>query len=261
VFPGSTDFVARLGSRGSVPGEVRSSWGIAEYVALLSPELEPSSEVEPVETPDIGRLDPARLQALLTAMARPPSAELNKARLAAAAGIPATTVSPYVDTLVRLGLVRLLPGSSSPLTRRAIARPRVVFADPSLARRLAGVEPAALLQMSGRARLAPLLEGLAIVELLDQQRTSSVDFRLTHLRERNGLAVDLLVELPDETIYGIEIRTAGAFRPHQFDALEALATRAGSRFRGGIVLSTATVGLKYRPGMWVLPLSALWEWE
>ncbi|GAB2974668.1 DUF4143 domain-containing protein [Nocardioides montaniterrae] len=251
------DFVARLGSRASEPGEVRSAWTIAEYVdALAGPVAEPLEG--PAET---GRLDRARLRALLTSMAQPPSAELNMARLGAAAGIPGTTIAPYVALLERLGLIHLLPGTSSSVAKRPIARPRVLHADPALARHLGGVPTGELLQMSGRARLAPLLEGLAIVALLRQRATSSVEFGLTHLRERNGLAVDLLVELSDDTVYGIEIRTAAAFRPHQFSALEALARRAGSRFRGGIVLNTAPVGFKYRPGLWVLPISSIWDWE
>ncbi|MCL2541983.1 MAG: DUF4143 domain-containing protein [Nocardioidaceae bacterium] len=250
-----TDFVARLGSRASVPDEVRSAWSIAEYVAALTgPATEPRLD-------DIGRLDAERMRALLRVMARSPSAELNRTALAAAADIAPTTIPPYVGALVRLGVVRLLPGTRSPVAKRAIGRPRCVFDDPALACLLSGTTAADLVQMSGRARLAPLLEGMAAVELMRQRATSTVDFDLTHLRERNGLAVDLLVELADGSVYGIEIRTAAAFRPHQFRSLEALAARAGSRFRGGIVLNTATAGFKYRPGLWVLPISALWDWQ
>jgi predicted AAA+ superfamily ATPase len=259
--------VARLGSRASVPGEVRSRWGIAEYVGLLGDRADGVAAQQRLHALAHGparrlrRLDPERLLALAAALARPPSAELNKARLADAAGIPATTISAYLDVIERLGVVRLLPGTRSSVAKRAIGRPRAFFDDAALARHLTGAAPAELLQMSGRARLAPLLEGVAVVELLRQQATSSVGFRLTHLRERNGLAVDLLVELPDETVYGIEIRTAAGFRPHQVASLEALAVRAGSRFRGGIVLNTAPVGFKYSPGLWALPISALWDWD
>ncbi|KAA1421440.1 DUF4143 domain-containing protein [Nocardioides humilatus] len=249
------DFVARLGSRASVPDEVRSAYGVEDYVALLAGGDELSLDLRR------GRLAPSGLLALLGAMAHPPSAELNKARLAAMAAIPPTTSTPYVDALVDLGVVRLVPGARSAVTKRAIGRPRAVFDDPALARRLAGDSTAALVELGARARLAPYLEGIVAAELLRQQPTSEVEFRLTHLRERNGLEVDLLVELPDETVYGVEVRTAAGFRPHQFRNLEALAVRAGSRFRGGIVLNTAPVGFKYRPGMWGLPISALWEWD
>jgi predicted AAA+ superfamily ATPase len=249
------DFVARLGSRGSVPGEVRSSFGFEEYVGLLA-----SGDGLPTDLRR-GRLAPSGLLALLRAMARPPSAELNKARLAAMAGIPPTTIAPYIDAVVDLGIVRLVPGARADVAKRAIGRPRAVFDDPALARRLAGDSTAALTELGARARLAPYLEGIVAAELLRQRDTSEVDYRVGHLRERNGLEVDLLVELPDDTVYGIEVRTAAGFRPHQFRALEALAVRAGSRFRGGIVLNTASVGFKYRPGMWGLPISSLWEWD
>lgn len=261
------DFVARLGSRASVPGEVRSRWGVQEYVDLLvrdrsrpDADIEASLRRTALDARSLRRLHPGRLLAVLRAMARPPTAELNKSRLAAAAGIPATTVAPYVAVAERLGVVRLLPGARAVVAKRPVARPRVVFADPAVARHLAGYDERRLAELDGRPLLAPLLEGVAIAELLRQRETSAVGYRLAHLRERNGLEVDVLVELPDDTVYGIEIRTAASFRPHQFRALEHLAERAGPRFRGGIVLNTAPVGFKYRPGMWGLPISALWEW-
>ena len=266
VWTGATsgsDFVARLGSRASVPEEVFSSWGVAEYVAVMAREEGIDEELHATAygaARTLRRLDPHRLLALLEAMARPPSAELNKARLAERAGIPATTISPYIEVAERLGVVRLLPGTRASVAKRAVGRPRVLFVDPAVARHLAGVSADQLTKFDGRARLAPLLEGVAITELLRQRSTSGVDYRLGHLRERNGLEVDLLVELPDDTVYGIEIRTAAGFRPHQFRSLEALAVRAGSRFRGGIVLNTASVGFRYGPGMWGLPISALWDW-
>jgi len=264
VQTAESDFVLRLGSRASVPGEVRSTWGVPEYVALMAREAGIDEELHQLAYGagrSLRRLDPARLLALVTAMARRPSAELNKARLAEAARIPATTISPYIDVVERLGLVRLLPGTRASVARRAIGRPLVLFDDPAVARHLAGVSPRRLAELESRSRLAPLLKGVALVELLRQRDTSAVAYRLGHLRERNGLEVDVLVELPDDTVYGVEIRTAASFRPHQFRALEALAVRAGSRFRGGIVLNTAPVGFKYRPGMWVLPISALWDWD
>lgn len=258
----ATDFVARLGSRASVPGEVRSSWNLERYVGLLAGGDGVGAELaRTVRDGRLGRLDPDRLLALLEAMARSPSAELNQARLAAMAGIPATTLAPYVDAAVRLGLILLVPGSRAMVTKRPIARPRVVFADPALACHLAAEEPAHLAQFAARNRLASYLEGIVYAELLRQRDTSAVRFGVSHLRERNGLTVDLVVELPDETVYGIEVRTAASLRPHQFRGLEALAARAGWRMRGGIVFNTAAAGHEYRADLWSLPISALWDWD
>ena len=240
-------FLDLLRSRATVPAEVGSSWGIAEYVgALAAPRPEPVLD-------GIGRLDRGRLRALVRAMAQPPSAEINRARLAKLLDIPASTLPPYIDALERLGVVLLVPGTRSAVAKRAISRPRVVFTDPAQARELAGLSAAQLVLMSGRARLAPLLYGMVAVALRDQ------GLRVTHLRERNGLKVDLLVELPDETVYGLEVRTAAGVRPHQFAALESLANRAGPRFRGGVVLNTAPVGHEHAHRLWSLPISSVWE--
>ncbi|GAA3646895.1 hypothetical protein GCM10022237_02950 [Nocardioides ginsengisoli] len=258
----AADFVARLGSRGSVPGEVHSTWDLPAYVGALARPVT-DDEVERIvrRARAVRRTDPDRLTAILAALADPPVGELNKARLGAAAGIPPTTVGPYVDVLVELGVVQLLPGCRSSAAKRAIGRPRAVYADPSLARHLYGVPAEQLAEFGGRRRLTPLLVGLVAAELLRQRATSAVDYRLSYLRERNGLAVDLVVELRDDTCYGLEVRTAASLRPHQFAGLQALERRAGSRFRGGVVLNTAATGHQYGPRLWGLPISALWDWD
>ncbi|WP_418064061.1 DUF4143 domain-containing protein [Pimelobacter simplex] len=256
------DFVARLGSRGSVPGEVRSTWDVPAYVAATQ-RAGLDDEVAAIERRARARrrMDPDRLHAILGALADPPAGELNKARLGAVAGIPPTTVSPYVDVLVELGVVVLLPGSRAAAAKRAIGRPQAVVADPALARHLAGRSAAELTEFAGRRALAPLLRASVAAELLRQRPTSAVEHRVAYLRERNGLAVDLVIELPDDSLYGLEVRTAASLRPHQFVALEALARRAGPRFRGGVVLNTATVGHQYGPRLWGLPISSVWDWQ
>ncbi|GAA1520004.1 hypothetical protein GCM10009788_24780 [Nocardioides humi] len=254
------DLVARLGSRALVPGEVRTDWEVPDYLGLLARDGV-AAELDDVvrRARALRRLDPDRMRAVLSALADPPAAELNKARIAAAAGLPVTSLSPYVDLLVRLGVLDLLPGCRAAVAKRAIGRPQAVFADPAVARHLAG-DPVSLLgELAGRRRLQPLLRGMVAVELLRQRDTSAVEHRVSYLRERNGLEVDLVVELPDDSLFGIEVRTAAALRPHQFTALHALARRAGGRFRGGVVLNTAARGHRYGPRMWSLPIAAVWE--
>lgn len=255
----AADFVARLGSRGTVPAEVRSTWDVPRYVAATAREVT-GDDLERIlgRARSVRRTDPDRLRALLTALAHPLMGELNHARLGAATGIPPTTLGPYVDVLVETGVVRLLPGSRSASAKRAIGRPQVVFEDVALARHLAGHAPAELAEFSGRRRLAPLLRTMVAGELLRQQATSVVEHRVSHLRERNGLAVGLVVELPDDTLYGLEVVTAAGLRPHQFDRLRALARRAGPRFRGGVVLTTGGAGHQVGPRLWGLPIATVW---
>jgi predicted AAA+ superfamily ATPase len=256
----SADFVARLGSRAPAPDEVRSAWELGDYLARLDrPGAADELSAIVRRARRRRRLDPDRLHAVLAALADPPAAELNKARIAAAAGLPVTTLSPYVDVLVHLDVVRLLPGCRAAVAKRAIGRPAAVFADPGLARHLTGASSAALEDLGGRRLLTDLLRGAVAAELLRQRETARVEHRVSHLRERNGLEVDLVIELPDDTLFGIEVRTAASLRPHQFASLHALARRAGGRFRGGVVLNTATRGHRYGARLWSLPIATVWD--
>ncbi|MCR1786231.1 DUF4143 domain-containing protein [Nocardioides carbamazepini] len=256
----SADFVARLGSRAPAPEEIRSAWELDDYLARLDrPGAADELAAVTRRARRLRRLDPDRLHAVLVALADPPAAELNKARIAAAAELPVTTLAPYVDVLVHLDVLRLLPGCRAAVAKRAIGRPAAVFADPSLARHLTGATSADLAELGGRRLLAALLRGAVAAELLRQRGTSVVEHRVSHLRERNGLEVDLVIELPDDSLFGIEVRTAASLRPHQFTALHALARRAGGRFRGGVVLNTASRGHRYGARMWSLPIATIWE--
>ena len=91
----TADFVARLGSRATVPHEVRSAWDVDRYVGALARPVTDDALRRIVDgARSLRRTDPRRLLALLAALARPPMTELNHARLGAATGIPATTLQP-----------------------------------------------------------------------------------------------------------------------------------------------------------------------
>jgi len=254
------DLIARLGSRALTPHEVHTAWDLPDYVSLLHRD-DLGADVEEIvaRARDLHRVDSARLRAVMTALADPPGAELNRARIAAAAGVPATTLAPYIEVLVDLGVVALVPGCRSSIAKRAIGRPRAVHTDPALARHLSARRYTGRTDLAARTWLLPHLRALVMAELVAQQATSSVPHRISHLRERNGLAVDVVVELPDERVFGIEVRTAAGLRPHQFDALQALGRRAGSRMIGGVVLNTASRGHRYGPALWSLPIAAIWS--
>lgn len=264
------DLLARLGSRGTDPSDVRGPLDPVAYVDLVAPAPAGSGASRDVLLADVvarargrRRIDPERLRALAVALASAPAAEVNHADLARRTGIAATTLPPYVELLAELGVVALVPGARSPVARRAIARPRVVWPDPAAPAVLAGLDRAHLLDLGGRRPLAALLRAAVGAELLAQSAAPvAAPNRVAHLRERNGLEVDWLLELPDDSVVGVEVRTAGAFRPHQFARLEALQARVGSRLRLGVVLLAAGRGHRYRPGLWTLPLSAAWgdEW-
>ena len=103
------------------------------------------------------------------------------------------------------------------------------------------------------------LEGLVASELLKQRTWSAAKFELYHYRDIDGSEVDLVVELSDGNVVGIEVKAASSFQARQFDGLVRLRDRLGDRFVAGIVLNTGTEGYRYAPRLWGLPVAALWE--
>lgn len=91
------------------------------------------------------------------------------------------------------------------LTRREIGRPKSLIAGPALALRLAGIRPAQLLPLTAD-QFGHHLEALAASELLKQQGWIEQEYQLHHYCGRDGLEVDIVVELADGGIIGIESR-------------------------------------------------------
>ncbi|RFA11489.1 hypothetical protein B7R21_12325 [Subtercola boreus] len=202
---------------------------------------------------------PARLQAVMRLIAANQAGELVKARIADQAGIPATSMTGYLDVLETLFLTATLPPWTPNLTRREVGRAKAIVADPSLALRLSRLAEQQLLSVSGSDHLGGMLEGFVVEELFKQRGWSSEEFELFHFRDRNGLEVDIVIEFADGSILGLEVKASQSFRPEHFAGLKKLAEKAGDRFRGGIVLNTSEGGYQFAPGLYGLPVSALWE--
>lgn len=212
---------------------------------------------------DLGDLrrsvQPDRAHSLLRILATRQGEELVKGRAASDAGIPATSVDAYLDLLRDVHLYQPIPPWTPNLTKRETGRPKVLVNDSGLAARLAGVSASQLIGLLHAEELGHLLEGFVASELLRQQGWSDSDFRLFHYRDRNGLEVDLIAELDDGRVLAFEVKAASSYLGRQFNGLRALQERLGERMVAGIVLTTAAEGYRYAPGLWGLPISALWE--
>jgi predicted AAA+ superfamily ATPase len=207
---------------------------------------------------DLMRVEPTRLMTLIRLLAANQSGELVKARVARDAALPAASVTPYLDLLRRLFLIDLVPPWTPNLTRREVGRPKCVVTDPGLAARLVGATASSLEGVPAPASLGGLVEGLVVTELLAAATVSETNLRLYHYRDRNGVEVDLVAELDDGSVIGIEVKAAQGNSAAQFKGLRFLRDSLGDRFRGGVVLSMAGGTYRYAEGLWGLPISALW---
>ncbi len=96
-------------------------------------------------------------------------------------------------------------------------------------------------------------------ELLKQQGWSEVEFEIFHFRDRDGVEVDLVLELEDGRVLGIEVKSSATYKPEHFRGLRILRDKLGDRFAGGVVLGMASESLRFGERLWGMPISTLWE--
>lgn len=203
---------------------------------------------------------PARSMALLRTLAARQSSELVKAKLAEETTVPPSTITGYLDLLHDVGLVASIPPWTPNLAKREIGRPKTIVVDSALALRLARLTPRQLSRLEYGEAFGAMLEGFVASELLRQRTWSAQSFDLFHYRDRDGTTeVDLVLELDDGSVMGIEVKAAVSFTAKQFRGLAKLRDQLGDRFRAGFVLNTGTTGYRYSDRLYGLPISSLWQ--
>ncbi|HZC16087.1 MAG TPA: DUF4143 domain-containing protein, partial [Caulobacteraceae bacterium] len=158
------------------------------------------------EIPQFGFRIPAEtLRRLWTMLAHNQGELLNAANLARALAVDGKTVARYLDLLVDLLLVRRLPPWHSNAGKRLVKSPKVYVRDSGIVH--------ALLRLSSREDVLshPVAggswEGL-VVESLIAAAPEGTD--ATFYRTAAGAEIDLLLALPGDALWAIEIKRASA---------------------------------------------------
>lgn len=248
------DLIMRIASGGypevqALSGRMRRLWLDAYLTRIIQRD---ASDVRAVTHPE-------RLRSMLRLLAGNQAGELVKHRLADGASLPATTVTAYLDVLRTLHLVDLIAPWTPNLTQREVGRPKAVVSDSALATRLAGVNLESPAGPAQPEHLGALLEGFVATELLKQREWSQADFDVWHYRDRNGAEVDIVIELSDGSVIGLEVKASQTVKADHFKGLKFLADKLGSRFRAGAVLSLAPNAVRFGESLYGLPVAALWE--
>lgn len=269
------DFVAWL-LAGTPPHRYSTEWTRADYAAALAqggyPDLRGLSrrlrhawldsyldrvlERDATLLPSGGQS--RRLRSVLSLLAANQAGELVKARIADGADIPRNTITAYLDVLRCVYLVDELPPWTANLTRREIGRPKAFLGDSALALRLNRQTEQQLLPLTSDS-IGGLFEAFVVSELLKQRSWSEQDYELFHFRDRDGVEVDLVIELDDGRIIAIEVKASSTYRADHFAGLRFLKDRLGDRFLAGLVIGMANTGYQYADRLYGLPATALWN--
>jgi hypothetical protein len=163
------------------------------------------------DVPQFGPRIPAGvLERLWTMLAHGQGTLLNASRLAAALQISASTAQRYIDLLADLLLVRRLPPFHRNVGKRLVKSPKVYVRDSGLVHALLGIKT--YNDLAGHPVAGASWEGLVIENLIQAAPERTV---ASFYRTAAGAEIDLLLEIPGQGLWAIEIKRSLAGRPEK----------------------------------------------
>ena len=153
-------------------------------------------------------------------------------------------------------LVHRLPAWSPNLGKRLVKAPKLHPVDTGLACHLIGADARRLNE--DRPLLGRMLETLVVGELRKQLSWTDPRTALYHFRTATGSEVDVVLEKPDGSVAGIEVKASASAAASDFVALQALRDQLGKRFKAGIVLYLGDQIVPFGDDLVLVPLPHLW---
>ena len=153
------------------------------------------------------RLPAETLERLWTMLAHNQGTLLNASRLASSLSISAQTVTRYIDLLVDMLLVRRLKPYHGNVKKRLVKSPKVYVRDSGLLHALLGLVDYNAL--AGHPIIGASWEGFVIENLIACAPPRNL---ASFYRTAAGAEIDLLLELPGDKRWAIEIKLGSAPR-------------------------------------------------
>ncbi|MDN5854770.1 MAG: DUF4143 domain-containing protein [Actinomycetia bacterium] len=204
-----------------------------------------------------GGRDPIRLRRYLQAWAANTAGAPEHKTLYEAAEINRLTAVGYDRLLHTLLVVEPLPAWSTNRLARLTSAPKRHIVEPALLGPLLGVNPDGVLR--GQALLGRLLESFVLAQLRPELTVSEHTPRCYHLRQREGRhEVDLIIELADGRIIGIEVKAAATVTRADARHLIWLRDQIGDRLVCGLVLHAGRHTYPLADGIHAAPICSMW---
>jgi uncharacterized protein len=220
-----------------------------------------SSYIDQVVSRDLALVgtvrDPVRLRRYLQALAASTAGTPTVNTLTDAVGIDRSTAMAYDSMLESLFITDRLPAWSANQLSRLVRLPKRHIVDPAFLGPLLGVDLRGV--MRDGDLLGRILDSFVLAQLRADAEVSELAPRLFHLRDANGRhEVDIVAELPDGRVIGIEVKADAAPGPADARHLRWLRDSIGSRFAAGIVLHTGPRPFGLDDAICALPICAFW---
>lgn len=181
---------------------------------------------------------------------------LNISDLSRSLGMVNMTLSRYLRLLETLYFIHLVPSWYSNLGKRIVKTPKLHVCDSTILSQLLGVDKKRL-QEDG-SLFGQFLESFVFSELLKQRSWAPFPFDIYHFRDGDH-EVDFVLEKPDKTIVGIEIKSSRKIDADDLRGLKHLQKIAGKHFKRGIILHQGDRIESLGENLWAFPIQSLWE--
>jgi predicted AAA+ superfamily ATPase len=103
-----------------------------------------------------------------------------------------------------------------------------------------------------------LIENFVATELLKQLSNGDIKAELYHFRTSDGKKVDFVLEMPDGSVFAIEVKRSESVTMNDFKGIKAFQELTGKDFIGGIVLYSGKGAVPFGKNLWAVPFFALW---
>lgn len=146
---------------------------------------------------------------------------MNYSEIAGLCGVDVTTVQSWLGLLAENGIVRIVEPYSSNLNKRLTKTPKIYFEDVSLAVRIQGWSEIKPLMVS--LQFGFLLESIVLGEVTRFFASRGEKAVVYHVRSKEKVEVDFLVELPNQKFIAIEVKASPQpYSPEQTKLLDSL---------------------------------------
>jgi hypothetical protein len=180
---------------------------------------------------------------------------LNLADISRSLGMVNVTLNRYIRLLEILYFIHLLPSWFSNLGKRLTKAPKLHLCDSAIMGQLLGVDSKRLQEDSHL--FGQFLESFVFSELLKQKSWSKFPFMIYHFRDMDH-EVDFVLEKPDKTLIGIEVKSTRKIQADDLRGLKYLKNLAGNQFKRGIILHLGTQIESLGDDLWAMPIQSLW---
>lgn len=225
----------------------RSKWFRSYVTTIIQRDVRDLANIEGL----------TELPKLFSVLAARSGGLLNYADISRSVGIPQSSLKRYVALLEKLFLIEFLPAYSGNLTKRLTKSPKIFFSDSGLLAEMQGLKWPRIQQENSYAGL--LAENFVFNEIVKQAGWNKTEVGMYHFRTTNDDEVDLILELPDGEIVGIEVKSGMSLQQDSFKGLRVLENSVGKKFKRGIVLYAGESAVAFGHNMFAVPIQSLWE--